>query len=491
MTITGGIPSSSPSYFGTSLANHHPISFSYSTSLANPEISPVPPANLLLYGNDVIQCTTCHDPHDNTNKKFLAVSNENSGLCVLCHTMYGWSGSSHATSLNTWNLVSPNPWPRTWSSGFWDFGWTTVKQNGCENCHAPHAAGSTSRLLNEEAEEQNCYPCHNGHVASKNIQDQFIKASRHRVDAYMGTHDPKESLPILTAHVECVDCHNPHASNSATTAPPFVSGKLQKVSGIDRNGVRILPPDFAQYEYEICFKCHGDSSSLFPFIERYINTSNTRVEFNPNNASYHPVIDMGKASISGVPSLNPASTDPEAPQGLNASSFIACTDCHSDEVVNNNVLMSRGPHGSPYAPILRRQYLTTVGIPEGLQSYGLCYRCHNRTSILSDVSFGKNSVGKGGHSGHLNTIGSTQVDASCSVCHDPHGVPDTGAGSHTHLINFDKRYVNDTPAPVYTDLGSHSGSCTLVCHDAAGNAVIHNGSSTFSYGGGGAIQIQF
>jgi predicted CXXCH cytochrome family protein len=508
-----GIPSGRPSNFGATLANHHPISFSYFDSLPNSELNPLPPtAELLLYNNSIIQCDTCHDPHDNTNKKFLAVSNENSGLCMLCHVKDGWPSASHNTSPATWNGSPPIPWPRTFAAGPWDFGWTTVKQNGCENCHAPHSAIGAQRLLNSALEEQNCFPCHNGNatlnVPAKNIQSQFGNLSKHDVARYTGVHDPKAeqlSPRVVTRHVECVDCHNPHASNSSTAVAPFVSGKTAKVSGVNKDGVSIMRPDFTAYEYEICFKCHADSTPLPPFITRVINTTNARFQFNAMNPSYHPVTDIGKISLLDVPSLNPPTQpvmDPEVPMDLNVASYIYCTDCHSDEIVVGSVLMSRGPHGSPYPPILRRQYLTTMGGgPESRASYGLCYRCHERDNgirgILNDASFKKNSVGYGGHSGHLNSTGplATAVNAPCSVCHDPHGVQDNSfgagpTGSHTHLVNFDTAYVTTAGGPgtypFYTDKGGHSGSCTLICH-----GVKHDGSVKYFYGGSGGVQIRW
>lgn len=488
MNVPAGIPATSRSYFGTSLASHHPISFSYYDAAANPEINPAPPDTLLFYNNAVIECTTCHDPHDNTNKKFLAVNAASSGLCVLCHSMTGWLAGSHNTSQSGWNGLPDNPWPRTGGSGPWDLNWTTVAQNGCENCHSPHSAGGVSRLLNSAAEEQNCYPCHNGNVASKNIKAQFDYTSSHYRASYTGLHDPRETLPVTTEHVTCVDCHNPHASNGTTppAVPGGVSGKTMNVSGVDQNGV--LPLAAATYEYQICFKCHAETSTLIPVVTRVINTSKADLQFNTINPSFHPVIGMGRHSVpSDVPSI-PSLTDPEVPPTLTVSSIIYCTDCHSDEVVLGTVLMSRGPHGSPYAPILRRQYLTTdMGTPYSDANFYLCYRCHDKGSILANASFRANSSGFGGHSGHLTSTGSpaTQVNAPCSVCHDPHGVQDSmnGAGptgSHVYLINFDILNVTAYPGNTYPrftpGLGSHSGSCTLVCH-----GVAHDGSAKFSY----------
>jgi hypothetical protein len=278
----------------------------------------------------------------------------------------------------------------------------------------------------------------------------------------MGVHDPKESPALLKGHVECADCHNPHSVNGTPGTPPFVSGRQQKVSGVLSDGMTPIFP--AQYEYQICLKCHASSASQMPFIPRVVNETNKSVQFDMSNPSYHPV--MGARKNLFVPSI--PGSDPDMPPNLSASSIIYCTDCHSDESAANGGSGSRGPHGSQFPPILKRQYETLMGTPESYQNYNLCYRCHSQSSILSDESFKKNLSGmtlsKGGHSGHLGP----NVSAPCSVCHDPHGVKDDGLSeSHTNLINFDTRYVSPVPGktfPFFTDTGMYSGSCTLICH---------------------------
>ena len=518
----GGITMQSPdlkitgySNIGLSLEKSHPFSFEYSKSFPNPELSPFFPANLLFYNYEQIECTTCHDPHEDTYGKFLAVNSINSGLCILCHSnKTGWITGSHNTSDKQWNSTLPDPWPRTGAY----FGWNTVSENGCENCHAPHSAGGTERLLNYASEVANCSGCHNGNVASKNIMAQFSAGfSKHTVGSpvWSGVHDPKETLPVSSAseHIECVDCHNPHASNNlASVSAPNVSGITSNVRGVDKTGVAKSP---AQYEYEICFKCHAQTSAVTPYITRVIrpvNPTNTLEQFsqsNGMNSSHHPVTDL-KTNGDAIPSLSPPTSttvDPEAPEDLDAMSYIYCTDCHSDQVVlAGNILMSRGPHGSPYPPILRRQYVLDQRLAETTAFYNLCYRCHNRgkdgagnitsmNGILNDASFRKNNASlRGGHSGHLNSIGGTPVNAPCAVCHDPHGVKDDGSsGSHTYLINFDTMptYVSalaPETRPLFRDNGGHSGTCTLICHDANGQETRHDGSAKYTYGGG-AVQF--
>lgn len=466
-----------PSLLGTDLRDDHPFSFPYAEGLAqNPQLKPRP-TDLQFENGDVIQCTTCHDPHDNTFGMFLAVDNNKTALCLKCHGRTGWTTSAHATATNTWNGTGPNPWPVNARLG--SHARNTVAENGCENCHTPHNAGGPQRLLNYRKEEKNCiYACHNGNLGAKNIAAQFTKISHHPVEmAAIGDtsgtpHDPTENPTQVTGHVECQDCHNPHTVNPSITAKaPFVSGIIQDVSGVDKLGAAVTP---AIYEYQICLKCHGDTTSITAAISRYSpqtnpTITNRRLDMAVTNPSFHPVMGIGRNP--NVPSL-PSSTSLD--QNMNASSRIYCTDCHdSDETPRIGGTGPRGPHGSIYPHLLRERYETLDGTTESYAAYALCYRCHDRTSILSDVSFQKRNGMRGGHSGHLGF----RVKATCSDCHDPHGVVDDGvSGDHTHLINFDKNVVSPisgNTTPIYKDLGKFSGSCTLICHGKVHNNVTY------------------
>lgn len=444
IVVTREITPERPSYIGTFLKDDHPVSFSYYDSLVNPEIRPHLPEGLTFYGAGFIHCSTCHDPHDNTYGKFLVIDNRESALCIKCHNKDGWTTSSHKNSVKP--LINPF-YGLEWTN------WVTVSDYGCESCHKPHAAGRPERLLRYFNEEENCLNCHNGVVAEKDIQSQIQLSSAHNVSETQGIHDPTEDPRIIQRHVECADCHNPHASDTTTANPPYVSGRLKKVSGVDKDGNpiyrNVTQGTYAQFEYEICFKCHSDFETLLPYIPRVEDEKNKRIKFSSTNQSYHPVIFTGRNT--SVPSLNPSSLDaPEYVRNLRESSQIYCYDCHSDDSE-----VSKGPHGSQFRPILMRRYETEIQLGQPSHNYALCFRCHNINSILSDQSFTA-------HRKHIEDIG-----ASCSICHDAHGV-----SSNTHLINFDTRFVDVTPTPQFIDNGSFSGSCALVCHYDPSNRNI-------------------
>jgi predicted CXXCH cytochrome family protein len=459
IATTGEITPGRPSYIGVVLSDDHPFSFSYTDAVPNPYAGLNPaltPSDLPFYGGSsmLIECSTCHDAHEDAYRtldknglltgKFLVMDNRASALCITCHSnMDGWTLSSHKTSTSSTGSVLPLA-PRSWPT------WSLVSDWACEGCHTSHSAGGPERLLNSLNEEDTCYTCHNGTVAGKNIFLNFQKISRHPVDMYTGDHDPTE-LPTFIAnrHVECADCHNPHAANNRTASAPDVSGRLEKVSGMTAERAAVDP---ANYEYEICFKCHAELFQRTPFIPRVIDNTNMQDAFSLTNPSYHPVVGAGKNP--NVPSI-PSSFNPS----LTTSSIIYCTDCHSDDTGG-----SSGPHGSSYAPILRDQYETLLDTPESYQNYALCYRCHDRTSILNDESFPL-------HKKHIE-----DKNTPCSVCHAPHGITDNGfSGSHTHLIDFDIRVVSPLGSnqyPIFNDTGTFSGNCTLVCHGEDHNDIV-------------------
>ena len=53
--------------------------------------------------NNQMQCTSCHDPHNNEFGKFLVQDNRASALCIECHNMTAWTLSAHRNSSKTWN----------------------------------------------------------------------------------------------------------------------------------------------------------------------------------------------------------------------------------------------------------------------------------------------------------------------------------------------------------------------------------------------------
>lgn len=424
---------------GTDLSDDHPVSFAYDQELVAKQGQLADPKSLPkeipLDKSQQVQCTSCHDPHQNRYRKFLRNDDRAAALCISCHRQRNWTASSHANSTATWRGGGANPWPES--------PYATVADNGCRNCHRNHAAARPPRLLGQSEEPTVCLVCHNGNVAAKNVESEFLKSSSHPVTASNWTHDPREDPATMARHVTCVDCHNPHQVASGATSAPATPPSVRGVKGVNISGGTV---NEAADEYDVCLKCHGVREPTTFGIVRQDNSRNIRVKINPGNPSFHPVATVGRnATIQGLePPLNP-------------SSMIYCTDCHNNDEWASGGTKPRGPHGSSYAPILEREYQSNDPTTESFQSYALCYKCHNRNFLIDD------RARTFPHKKHV-----VEERTACAVCHDAHG-----SRQNVALINLMLRDRTGktviTPSRnqqrlEFVSQGPGRGQCYLECH---------------------------
>ncbi len=494
------LPASSPSNLAgdQTLANDHPFGMAPQPGA---EMTLPPAADAVhLDASGRVQCTSCHDPHveniDTTTGKFLVKSNAASNLCLSCHQKAGWSASAHRMPPDASEdaKYTANQGAHT--------GYIGVSRNGCESCHRPHAPQVAERLV-KFPEENTCFQCHDGSVANRNIKADFLsKTYKHPVLVTPSVHDASENpnsaahpLPEtsagMTRHAECADCHNPHYANNSTALPPLVSGALLGVKG-QSDGNSYLRT--AANEYEICFKCHGDSANKPQSLDMgtagigygrnpqrqfnagNLNAYNTRLEFTMS-ASFHPVTRARNLSTAEVPSLRPGGMvtpagSPMSPaHPLSSGSLIYCSDCHNSDTGRNlsdGSSGAAGPHGSNIPHLLERQNAlepppavaggSAVGVPFTTSNYALCDKCHDvNGSILQDRSFTK-------HREHVQ-----DERAACSTCHDAH------ASAAPMLVNFDRSIVsaNGNGVLQYTRTGPGHGTCSLKCHGQDHNAYAY------------------
>ena len=432
--LTGGITSmpSGLSNLETDLSDDHPISFIYDSILAvqRGELKdPLSlPSEIKLEDGQILQCTSCHNPHKDPHGMFLVMSNLGSELCLACHDKTGWAASTHANDL-------------------------AVSEQGCQNCHQPHGAPGAKHLLQSATEEGNCLTnCHNGIGDGINIQVATNKFYNHPMNYATGVHDITEDPLTMEKHVECADCHNPHQVNNREAPlsnPPDISGRLAGVTGVSNTETFLAE---ASYEYEICFKCHSQNSFIgIDQVIRLVQDTNERNRFDGTSRSYHPVT---KNTAGGVPGLK---------LEYQSVARIYCTDCHgSNDSVRAGGIGADGPHGSIYPHILIDQYVIGAGkVPYSIANYALCFRCHDPDALFDPTLSNFSDGQKNSHWTHINS-----KQLSCSVCHDPHGASALAGATATgnaHLINFDVRFVN--PGGIYDSV---TKSCTVSCHLGGG-----------------------
>ena len=431
-------------FIGTDLSRTHPISFAVTDQLIAANNAKNAPLNTLaamkadpsvhLDGADRVQCTACHDPHSDDNFVTSGVRFYNkpqrAGTCVVCHAQAPADPGPHLVA------AAPRPSALTFGAGDVPAGAprnaahlnTETLPQACMSCHAGHAPPEGKRGLLFGRDEDSCYRCHGSgrgeevragrlaeRVAPSDVQAQFLKPSHHPVE-WPGEHSSAERSPETDAnarrHVKCLDCHDAHGP--PPREPRDLAGTRTRSSTTRRF------PNEAQN----CLLCHG------PAANRPARQPDVQKQFTAT--SFHPVLGPGRGA--SQPSLLPP---------LSGASVMSCTDCHG----NDEAAGAQGPHGSIYAPLLVRQYSTDDNQPESPARFDLCYRCHNRSSILADQSFPQ-------HRKHI-----VDLRAPCAACHNSHG------SEQPSLVQFDPKIVqvNKRGQLAFLPMGK-GGQCFLSCH---------------------------
>lgn len=174
---------------GTDLSDDHPVSFVYDADLAardgqllTPERAPSglggTVASDLLDPHKKLQCTSCHDAHDDSRGGFLRIDGGDDTLCTTCHALRDYPRSAHFP------------------------GQSPLLHAGCATCHTPHGASRESALL-REPERELCGRCHE-------VQGRAMApgaATRHTLG---------ERRDGATGRVmACSTCHAPHVVRPA------------------------------------------------------------------------------------------------------------------------------------------------------------------------------------------------------------------------------------------------------------------------------------
>lgn len=244
------------------------------------------------------------------------------------------------------------------------------------------------------------------------------RTSGHMVDTYTGLHRPSPTDESGTyirdnKHVECADCHSPHAAGATLHTVGGANGNrigtnspLQGAWGVEPTtwptwasptgvyGVGSVKEP-AIYEYQICFKCHSGYNLAYAAGAAGENGTwsngwgssgvnlwtDVALEFNPANASYHPVVAGTGRADARITAATGTMTDAWRTEGQT----MTCSDCHQ---ATNASSTAYGPHGSAVKKILRGYWPTNS--PDGTGAYYtlggdytnlLCANCHQMANI--------------------------------------------------------------------------------------------------------------
>lgn len=436
MTAT---PLGAAANLGLDLSNDHPVLYDVKPGAGpptapgtNPEIQlPAGGDRVKVYGaTNRVECTSCHDPHDNQFTKFLVKSNANAALCTTCHLKSGYAGSTHQTSVVSY---TPSGFPAT-----------TVGEWSCRDCHRAHGASAAQAYLLSAAEEAACYVCHGNPplTGAKNIKALFLKTYKHPTETVSAKHkDPEQDganftySPVNNRHAECQDCHNPHQAKTGTHAAPtnLISNVLLGQWGVEpafgatswvpaASYTRQVFSNTTGYrEYQLCLKCH--SSYAFGTTPP-VNITDQTTEMNPNNYGAHPVLRSLNNQTGSIAPKALVAAQMSAPWAAGVGTqAMYCTDCHGEDTAGE----PQGPHGSSiqymkqgtnkYWPKNAAAALYTLGNNDATDAHlaGLfCRNCHPLRAAASNTWY---------NNAHQEHSGAQIGGVACVACHVvvPHG----------------------------------------------------------------------
>jgi predicted CXXCH cytochrome family protein len=408
-------------HLGTDLSGSHPVSFVVTGSAAaqgdrdmdlRPLSSVKSDPDVRLDGHGKMQCTTCHDPHEDRYHQALRLR----GLPGMPRRAL----SSLATAVPALLLATLAAMAAPHAAAqdpHLDAGLVPAE---CSACHLGHGRAGSPML--PRSQRDLCLSCHGsaadlgaqvtaGAVSAgarpPSLDSALAQPYRHPMDdAAFSRYD--------AGAVTCTSCHSPHRRS------------LSQAAGAA--GRKPSPKDPRRLEYEMCLDCHGEPGGAVR------GRPDVGARVHPQNPSYHP---LRAPAVERSPSLLPDLSGSE----------IECTSCHGNAAASG----ARGPHGSAVPGLLRFAYRSLDGARESGNVYRLCYQCHDRTAVLDDSPFPYHRL-------HVE-----EERVSCASCHDPHG-----STLHRSLVRFDGvpgvSPSVETGRLEFVSSGPGSGTCYLTCH---------------------------
>ncbi|MFQ5900529.1 MAG: hypothetical protein ACE5IH_03120, partial [Thermodesulfobacteriota bacterium] len=383
-------------------------------------------------------------------------------------------------------------------------------------------------------EEGFCYNCHGASppiISAPNIEAQINKigdpldssdGSGHPLAFADLVHSRTEPIKLTNKHVECYDCHNPHADKGSTVALN-VSNRFEGRRYVDIDGVEVdaFPVTARQpYIYEVCFRCHGSDYATFfadalPFPDvvqsRAFNDmngitgsqdrhfSNKRKEFDPRsnqyanypvgnlgaNTAYHPVAAPGRNATQALFEQLKDAFGLTSKDDLKTLT-INCTDCHNNEVtasMRGPVTYSaiRSSDKSPSVVSGNNNFNTDSNEAKRIGPHGSTNKRILRANYDTNV-YSTRTARNGDGSYNSNDF------ALCFLCHEESVLTYTGGGGFSGT-NFGGNtgswwsgslHAEHLSAPGYT--GSEGGGA--VCHECHQNVHSNVEAQNTIYGDG-------
>lgn len=281
----------------------------------------------------------------------------------------------------------------------------------CTLCHKAHASDH-DRLLTQE-KNQLCGQCHEG-VAHTALAARF-------------PHEPAKG--------DCLQCHMPHSSaQDKILTMPAKDLCTSCHADIGKTAATATHPHSAVTDGKACLNCHTPHGSEHKFQLAVEPIASCLV------CHSKPVVVSPTRTVAAVPEIAIDSMHKHG--AINDGS---CSACH-------NV------HGGDRDRLLVQNYTTAFYEPFSEEAYALCFTCHDKKLVDSEVA---DSLQTGFRNGtrnlHFVHVRSNPQGRSCRSCHAIHASAQTSMITDTVPYGQWKLPMNYKPTAT-------GGTCASGCH---------------------------
>ena len=378
------------------------------------------------------QCTVCHgksSKHSGSPERYKFGTIEGlAGICYTCHKKYDAK------------IVVHYP----------------VDEGDCTGCHSPHGSPYKSILISEGSDL--CFNCHDKEL----ISNKFV-------------HGPADAGG-------CIICHEPHSADyemNLREKPPDLCFMCHKEKAEEFASAKVVHKPAV----ESCTNCHNPHSARKKFMlddeppTLCFKCHKEKREEVTNAAVQHGALMVGKSCLN--------CHEPHASniaKRLSMAPMELCLKCHDKEVKatdgrlltnmkklleenkdhhgpirEKNCAGCHNPHGSDEFRILREKYPANFYMPFKIESYKLCFKCHEQTIVQIPETTTITNFRNGNDNLHFKHINSPTKGRTCRACHE------------THASNYPKHIRKSVPFgnwefDINYEKTETGGSCLPGCH---------------------------
>lgn len=354
-------------------------------------------------------CTFCHQMELSNAKVIHKPLKE--GQCMNCHNPHGGFDRNMLRSKSMGDLCKTcHQDPTANHSSIHG----PVAAGACGACHQPHTSNNEHLLV--KTGKELCLSCHQ--EMGKQLKDTRFM------------HKP-------VAENQCTTCHDAHASDS----PGVLKGEPLKLcttechQDIRKAAFEAKHKHQAVIEDRACVNCHtahgGDLAKL-------MKSKPIDICLKCHDKSIR--LDDGKT----IAAVNDISKDGMSLHGPLREG--TCGGCH-------NV------HGSDYTRLLTQEYPESFYAGFKVESYGLCFTCHDKQLALTKETDKLTGFRNGQQNLHFLHVNKDTRGRTCRACHS------------THASTQDMHVRESVPygqwqLPVSFTPNANGGSCTPGCHQS-------------------------